>query len=229
MNKTNLVFDAIFHAYKFNSKVEECLSSLMAHHPHTNVYVCVDGGGDPQGFIENSEKYNIKQVISYDENILPKARFKDRFGPKKYVERIINLLSFCNREWCLLLEDDVRILKPISSFPLVADAAGPSGYPLSPNLVFNIEKVIKTSLKNINYGFCGGTMFRTNLYDGLAWRKLNFDKLIELDWRCGTATDICLTVLCYLNNKLYSKWIEFGEINNPSENNPDCSVLHNVK
>lgn len=229
MSNTRITFDAIFHAYKFNKNVEECLSSLIRHHPSTNVYVCIDGGGDNEGFSSVASKYNIREIICYEENILPKARFKDKDSPKKYVERILNLLSFCTQEWTILLEDDVRIIKPITTFPLLVDAAGPIGHPISDELVYNINNSILKPLTNINYGFCGGTMFKTNLFEHLDWKKINFYNLIKLDWRCGSATDICLNVLAYLNNKTYGRWTEYGEINNPREENNNCSVLHNVK
>ena len=229
MNNPGVTFDAIFHAYKFNKHVEDCLNSLIRHHPSTNVYVCIDGGGDGEEFRSVTSKYNIKEIICYEENILPKARFKDKDSPKKYVERILNLLSFCTREWTILLEDDVRIVKPITALPQLVDAAGPIGHPISNDLICNINNYTTNSLTNNNYGFCGGTMFKTNLFENLNWNKINFQNLIELDWRCGSAGDICLSVLAYLNNKTYGRWTEYGELNNPQEENNNCSVLHNVK
>lgn len=225
----NLIsFDAIFHAFKFTHGVEQCLQSINEFHPSASIYIGVDGDGEYDKFVENASKYNIKKVVKYEENILPKARFDKPTSPKIYCNRILSLISLCTKKWIMLLEDDVRVVKSITELP-TTDAGGPHGHALSEDLVFNIEHYTKQKLQNSNYGFCGGTIFKADIFNGLQLNKLNFEQLIKLDDRIGVATDICLTTLTYLNKKTYSHWIEYGELNNPSEANEHCSVLHNVK
>lgn len=200
---------AYLQVYSNQKAVFECLKSFKTFYKNTPITLVSDNGDD---FSEISNFFKT-QYVHADKNILPKGKMSGIDGVDEYLKRIYNHCLNNKTEWVVLLEEDVRTIRHIRSFPNT-ECAGPRLNPYSVALTNHLKEL--HGIKEYGYGMCGGSIFKRKSFIDAYENNNNIKNYLKYDERLAGWGDIPLTLIFHINGYNYSIWEEVSEILHPS-------------
>lgn len=189
---------AYLQVYKNERAVYECLDSFRKFHPAVPILL-YSGGSD---FSWTRQVFGNIEYF-HGRNIMPSGKFEFLTDAYEYFKRIDECSTIFQREWIVLLEEDVIAHSTITHFPETS-LAGAKGWRYSEEF----EKKFNTN--NDHYGLCGASIFKRESF------KICYNKLREgdvelwnsLDERIGVWSDATLGAIFAVNGFRHAEWHE---------------------
>lgn len=208
----DLSFAVYFQTYNNRLATEEALRSFRTFYPDVSVRLLSDHGED---FSDLAKKFKCDYTNS-PENL--------GYWPVKNMRKwFARLADTCNmyadKEWILILEDDVRTRDKISKHPnahLAGQGGGTSVKKKRKQLSLAAQEFIKKIYPEAKFdgiSGCGASIFhRQSFLDCLNNpQTVNFEKFGTLDAGIPGATDIALTFLFMMNGYIVRRWFDMSE------------------
>jgi hypothetical protein len=225
-------FGCYYAVFKNEKATRFVLESFRNHFPENPILLISDGGDD---FSHLAKEFNCgyKQLHNIFE---PQEEMYCSVRMLEYWRRLKLSVDFCNKDYLMILEDDVYI----RNYFEIDKHFDLCGSRLGAKFSTTVKEDIKsTTHKDVdNYGMCGGSIFNTDvfnkIYDDVILDIIdNHDEKIKNevdDWCSLGSTDSSITYHFYKRGYEYqaNPWmIEVRE--NRKWKNTDHPIVHEYK
>lgn len=226
-------FGCYYAAFKNEKATRFVLENFRKHFPENPILLISDGGDD---FSHLAKEFNCgyKQLHNIFE---PK---KDMYCSKRmseYWKRLKLSVDYCNKEYLMILEDDVYI-RDYFEIDRHFDLCGSRrGAKFSSFVKEDIKEAVS---KDVNiYGMCGGSFFNTKIFNKIYDDVIldindNHDEKIKKetdDWCSLGSTDSSITYHFYKRGYEYeaNPWMIEVRENKRGWKNTDYPIVHEYK
>ena len=207
----DLNFAVYFQTYNNRQATTEALKSFRHFYPNIPIYLISDHGQD---FSDIAIRFGCDYLFA-SENL--------GYWPCKNMYTWFSRLAdackkYEDKEWILILEDDVRTRDHISKYP-TAHLAGPSGGKPGSRIkhltteAYSFTKKRFPDFESNGISGCGGSIFHRESFLKCFNNKetKDFDTFSRTDPRAKGFTDIALTFLFLANGYLVRRWFDMSE------------------
>jgi hypothetical protein len=141
----------------------------------------------------------------------------------EWMERFFKAIKLIKEEYCIILEDDVLIIREIDESKIKGDMFGYNPKALLPNKVTEYLKKYNSAIQTdrIWYGGCGGCIIKTETFKKIAdedWKQelLTYAELSKRNSKNEQSwyfNDCCLSFLCWRYGGVIHQNEEWGDCN----------------
>ena len=221
---------AYYQCHKNAASFIRTIKSFKKHYPNNNIVVVNDGGYDYDFFCKNNSinyTYTIKNNTQKDALI-----FNTYESSILFLKNIFNSFKYISHTHILLLEDDVRVLKPHTL--QFNDTI--NGCNKNEKLHIVIQDILKRDVQYngpFYYGGCGGCVI-----DKIFFEMIGFDKVKNLIYKIKDypelfASDVLISFIALYFGGSIGEYSEFAETWYPDIetklSNNSVAFLHQYK